>query len=71
LLRRIGTQPVAEEITLAEDESNLVKNALDNYYKKLSFLEKELESVQNRINTFWEDAEVDFEEFLEANVEKD
>ena len=71
LLRRIGTQPVAEEITLAEDESKLVKNALDNYYKKLIFLEKELESVQNRINTFWEDAEVDFEEFLDANVEKD
>ena len=69
LLRRIGTQPVAGEITSAEDESNLVKNTLDEYYKQLLFLEKELKAVQNRIDTFWEDVAVDFEQFLKSNVE--
>jgi hypothetical protein len=70
-LRRIGTEPVSQDIISAEEESNNVKVILDGYYKRLVFLEKELEKVKNRIDTFWEDVEVDFEQFLESNIQQD
>jgi hypothetical protein len=54
-----------ENVKSAEDESKVAIASLEENLKELQNLEKDLDEVQKRIDTFWEDAEVNFEEYVE------
>jgi hypothetical protein len=54
-----------ENVKSAEDESKVAISSLEENIKELQNLEKDLDEVQKRIDTFWEDAEVNFEEYVE------
>ncbi len=54
-----------ENVKYAEDESKVAIASLEENLKELQNLEKDLDMVQERIDTFWKDAEVNFEEHVE------
>ena len=54
-----------ENVKYAEEESKTAIASLEENLKELEKLENSLDKVQKRIDTFWEDAEVNFEEYVE------
>ena len=57
-----------ENIDDVENEANSAIATLTEDLMSLEKLEEELDKVVERINTFWEDAEVNFEEYVEGEA---
>jgi hypothetical protein len=70
LLGRMGIKTGDfENIDDAENEANSAIATLGEELMSLEKLEEELNKVEERINTFWEDAEVNFDEFVKGEAE--
>ena len=58
-----------ENVKYAEDESKVSIANLQEHLSELLKLEKSLDKVENLISTFWEDSEVNFEEYVKGESE--
>lgn len=58
-----------ENVNYAENESKVAIANLQEHLGELLELEKSLDKVENLINTFWEDSEVNFEEYVKGESE--
>ena len=58
-----------ENVKYAEDESKVAIASLQNRLEELVNLEKSLDKVENLISSFWEDAQVNFEEYVKEESE--
>lgn len=58
-----------EDIDDAEKEANSTVATLVEDLESLQMIEEELNKVDQRIDTFWEDAEVNFEEYVKGESE--
>jgi hypothetical protein len=58
-----------ENVKYAEDESKVAIASLQNRLEELINLEKSLDKVENLIRSFWEDAQVNFEEYVKEESE--
>ena len=54
-----------ENVKYAEEESKTAIASLEENLTELKKLENSLDKVQERIDSFWEDSEVNFEEYVE------
>jgi hypothetical protein len=58
-----------ENVKYAEDESKVAIASLQNRLEELVNLERSLDKVENLISSFWEDAQVNFEEYVKEESE--